>query len=356
LLLAVSAPTPPADFVVGVTGLPRGLDSALSDVRAAGFGAVRIFLRWDKIEAVEGAPDWTCGYTTRADLRDDSDAPWPGIPCDGTPCGCGYSPDELVAAAAGKGLPVVLTITGTPTWARGARAAHCPPDSHQRALPLRRDKETAYAAFVAQAARRYGDVVYAFELWSEPDLAGCAAWGGTRQEYKAQILAAADAVKATGVSPGLVIAPTLEDPSGPAMDAWMDWTKPVDLLSFNLYTRTPGEALGRIDDMNGWCRANPRCPGFYVTELGAQRTGTSHCPGPRTGAPGAADVAMLKRCRKRRWCAGAFLYTLSDRTVRPDCDRGLLDARGCRKRRLCTIARRFFRVPALPFACEGCGP
>jgi hypothetical protein len=346
-----------------VTGLPRALDTALTDIRAAGFGALRIFLRWDKIEAVEGAPDWTCRYTTAADLGRDGDGngrrePWPGIPCDGTPCGCGYSADELIAAVAGEPhrLPIVLTIVGTPVWARGARAAHCPPDSHERALPLRAGKESAYARFVAAVARRYGGVAYAFELWSEPDLAGCAAWGGTRQQYKAQILAAADAVKATGVTPGLVVAPTLEDPSGSAMDAWMDWAEPVDLLSFNLYTRTLGEALRRIDDMNGWCRANPRCPGFYITELGAQRTGASNCPGPRTLAPGAADVVMLKRCRKRRWCAGAFLYTLSDRTVRAECDRGLLDARGCRKRRLCTIARRFFRVPALPFTCDGCGP
>lgn len=47
---------------------------------------------------------------------------------------------------------------------------------------------------------------------------------------------------------------------------------------------------------------------------------------------------------------------LSDQSQRPECDRGLFDTHGCRKRRLCTIARRFFRTTALPFVCAGCGP
>src|SRR5438552_12814934 len=78
------APMPPGGFAGGITGLPRALDVALGDVRGAGFDALRIFLRWDKIETVEGAPDWTCKYVTHADLDGASD-PWPGIPCDGTP-------------------------------------------------------------------------------------------------------------------------------------------------------------------------------------------------------------------------------------------------------------------------------
>jgi len=35
---------------------------------------------------------------------------------------------------------------------------------------------------------------------------------------------------------------------------------------------------------------------------------------------------------------------------------GTDDTHGCRKRRLCTIARRFFGLTAPPFACAGCGP
>ena len=49
---------PAGGFAGGITGLPRALDVALDDVRGAGFDALRIFLRWDKIETVEGAPDW----------------------------------------------------------------------------------------------------------------------------------------------------------------------------------------------------------------------------------------------------------------------------------------------------------
>jgi hypothetical protein len=37
-------------------------------------------------------------------------------------------------------------------------------------------------------------------------------WAGTRQQYKEQILSAATAVKSAGIAPGLVVAPTLEEP------------------------------------------------------------------------------------------------------------------------------------------------
>jgi hypothetical protein len=357
----VPAPTPPGGFAAGVNALAGAPDAALADARAAGFDAVRIFLRWDKIETTEGAPDWTCRYVAAANVAGDVDRDgardlWPGIPCDDAPCGCGLSADERVDLAARHGMPILLTLVGTPPWARGAAAAHCPADTPGRALPLRRDKESAYQAFVAAAARRYGEVAWAFELWNEPDLAACRYWGGTREEYKRQILSAAAAVKASGASPGLVVAPTLEHPSPAAMDAWMDWSQPIDRLSFNLYKTTVSAALATLDEMSAWCRRRRRCPGFYVTEFGAQLRGISSCPGPRTGGPGPANVAIMKRCRTRRACAGFFLYALSDHTLRPECDRGLVDRRGCRKRRLCTIARRFFGVRDLPYECVGCGP
>jgi hypothetical protein len=364
LLLAggTPAPSPPDGFASGVNGVARASDGALQDARAAGFDAIRVFLRWDQIETVEGAPDWTCKYTTDADVGRDLDGdgvpdPWPGTPCDGTPCGCGYSADERVAAAAGGDVPpaVLLTLVGTPAWARGQPAASCPDYAPARARPLRRGKEAAFRDFAAAVASRYGSAAYAFELWNEPDLAGCVGWAGTPEQYKNQILKAARAIKATGVTPGLVVAPTLENPSGSAMDTWMDWSEPVDVVSFNLYTTSLGSALAKIEEMNGWCGANRRCPGFYVTEFGARKRGASDCPGPRHGAPGAADVALMRRCRNRRSCAGFFLYALSDQKERPECDRGLLDTQGCRKRRLCTIARRFFGVTP-PYACVGCGP
>lgn len=348
-----------------MNGLPRALGSAMDDARAAGFHAVRIFLRWDRIETTAGAPDWACRYLTDTDLGPDVDHdglpdPWRGTPCEAGACGCGYSADERVAMVAGDPhrLPIVLTILGTPQWARGAAApaAECPAGVLGRALPLERGKESAYREFVAAAARRYGSLAYAFELWNEPDLRDCLSWAGTRQQYREQILAAAWAVKEAAVTPGLVVAPTLETPSGAAMDAWMDWPAPVDVLSFNLYTTGVPDALAKIDEMNAWCAASPRCPGFYVTEFGARDAGPLDCGGPRTDRPGAADVSVMRRCRKRRWCRGLFLYALSDQNKRPDCARGLLDRHGCRKRRLCTIARRFFHVPHLPFACVGCGP
>ena len=362
LLMAASAPTPPAGFASGVNGLPRGLETTLDDAQAVGFDAVRIFLSWDKIERVEGAPDWTCKYLNAIDRGPDVDGdgkrdPWPGIPCDGTPCGCGYSADERVAMVAGepRRLPLLITLVGTPAWARGRAAPHCPRGVPPGALPLRPSKITAFRNFAGAAARRYGGVAYAFGLWNEPDLAGCESWAGTAQQFKEQILAAADAVKREAISPGLVVAPTLESPSAGAMEAWMDWSRPVDLLSFNLYVTSLGAGLGKIDEMSAWCLNDSRCPGFYITEFGAHRGGASNCPGPRVDSPGAADLAIMRRCRARRSCAGFFLYRLTDQE-RPRCNRGLFDVRGCRKYRLCEIAERFFGRTLLPFACRGCGP
>lgn len=360
LLLAAGPPVPPGGFAAGINGLPRALETTLDAARAAGFDTVRVFMRWDRIETVEGAPDWTCKYVTEVDLGPDADGDgtpdvWPGIPCDGTPCGCGYSADER-AAMAGHGVPILLTILGTPAWARGQPMASCPGDTPGRAMPLRRGKEATFAAFAAAVVLRYGTVAYGFELWNEPDLAACVYWAGTPEQYKDQILSAATAVKAAGISPGLVVAPTLENPSGAAMDLWMDWSQPIDLLSFNLYQVSLGRALGKIDEMNAWCGATRRCPGFYVTEFGARRAGVSHCPGPRTTRPGAADVAIMKRCRQRRWCRGFFLYALSDQQERQPCDRGLFTARGCPKPRLCAIAHGFFAIGTLPFTCGRCGP
>jgi len=365
LLLAAGAPVPPTGFANGVNGLSRGLDVALEDARAAGFDTVRTFLRWDKIETVEGHPDWTCKYLGGVDVGPDGDGDgdpdaYPGIPCDGMPCGCGYSADERVAmvAADPRRVPLFLTIIGTPAWARGRPAPGCPGSAPGIAMPLRHGKEDAYRTFVAAVAQRYGDAAYAFGLWNEPDLDACNAWAGTVQQFKDQILSAATGVKESGADPGLVVAPTLENPSGPAMDIWMDWSQPVDLLSFNLYVTKLSLGLAKIEEMNGWCRAHRRCPGFYITEFGAHPRATRkpHCPGPIAPDPGAADVALMKRCRARKSCAGFFLYRLTDQGGPSGCGRALITTRGCRKRRLCTIATRFFGRTSLPFECSGCGP
>jgi hypothetical protein len=357
-----AAPTPVGTFVAGINGLPRVDGSQLDDARAAGFTAVRVFLHWNEIETREGDPDWTCRYLTDADMGPDADGdghrdPWTGIPCDGTPCGCGFSADERVDLAAGAvdPLPVMLTLIGTPAWARGRATIDCSSPPPGPALPLRHDKTAAFRDFAAKVALRYGSRAYAFELWNEPDLAACRTWAGTPQQYREQILAAAAAIKRTGVAPGLVVAPTLEEPSGRTMDAWIDWSAPIDRVSFNLYMLDVPSALAKLEEMNAWCRARRRCPGFYVSEVGARRADVRSCPGPRADSPGAADVDIMRRCRNRRSCAGLFLYTLSDATDRPECDRGLFDRAGCRKRRLCTIARRFFHR-TVPYACVGCGP
>lgn len=138
-------------------------------------------------------------------------------------------------------------------------------------------------------------------------------------------------------------------------NAWLDWSQPIDRVSFNLYSPDLSAAIRTLTAMHRWCRARSRCTGFYVTEFGAQASADGNCPGPHAASPGGVDVAVMKWCRRHRRCAGFFLYSLSDQNDVPECRRGLLSETGCRKRRLCTIARRFFGVTP-PFDCRGCGP
>ena len=108
--------------------------------------------------------------------------------------------DRLVSDASAAGIRVIMIVDSTPCWATtapasllrrcvGARA------SGANAWPPR--DPSAYAAFVAYLAQRYGTQLAAIEIWNEPDQANQFYFAGPDkpQRYAAILRAAYPAIK-----------------------------------------------------------------------------------------------------------------------------------------------------------------
>jgi len=116
--------------------------------------------------------------------------------------------DRLVGDAAASGIRVIATADGTPCWASAA-----PPALLRRCVPGRLTKAgawpprdpSAYAAFTALLAARYGTRLAAIEVWNEPDQANEAYFAGPEkpQRYAAVLRAAYPAIKAA--NPGVLV-------------------------------------------------------------------------------------------------------------------------------------------------------
>jgi hypothetical protein len=127
--LCLAAPAPAAE--VGVNALGLEPQQALDHTQSLGAGWVRLFVRWDQIEAA-GPGRWD-PHAVR------------GL-------------DELVAGAQARKIKVLFVVLGTPSWANGANDVFIPP----------RDPST-YGRFMRSLAARYEGRVQAWEIWNEPD-------------------------------------------------------------------------------------------------------------------------------------------------------------------------------------------
>jgi hypothetical protein len=106
---------------------PGSLSSRLGLLDRLGVQVVRVTLRWDQIEQTEGTYDWS-GY------------------------------DTLLDGLQAQGIPVILTIWGTPRWASGGGAPTWAPQT-----------AGSIAAFARAAARHYS-WIHRWEIWNEPNL------------------------------------------------------------------------------------------------------------------------------------------------------------------------------------------
>ena len=128
-----TAALPPG--LVGVNAVTL-IDSATRDrqydqIAADRFRAVRLQIEWDLIERSPGQFDW--GYT-----------------------------DSLINGAASRGLTVLGVLSYAPSWAVPAQYRDLVHPAPADAGP--------WANFVAQAAKRYSNVIHNWEIWNEPNI------------------------------------------------------------------------------------------------------------------------------------------------------------------------------------------
>jgi hypothetical protein len=108
--------------------------------------------------------------------------------------------DRLVEDAAARGIHVILFVDSTPCWASSAPAPllrQCRPSRRGPADAWPPREPSAYAAFVAYVAQRYGTRLAAIEIWNEPDQANQLYFAGPNKarRYAAVLRAAYPAIK-----------------------------------------------------------------------------------------------------------------------------------------------------------------
>lgn len=194
VLLAAPAPAGAAPHVAGVQAhvLWANVDSAemdrqLDEVVASGAGMMRVDVGWSSIEH-EHKGDVNRWYLDRL--------------------------DHLVAGARARGIKLLLTLFRTPCWASTA------PDSLKQGCtgkwwdrgvdyyPPRHPSD--YADELAFLVRRYGDGVYSWEIWNEPNQRYFFNSRDPVGDYAAMVKAAYPAAKAADPRP-LIVAGSLSD-------------------------------------------------------------------------------------------------------------------------------------------------
>jgi polysaccharide biosynthesis protein PslG len=146
--------------------------------------------------------------------------------------------DRMVARAMARGLQVLATLAYTPAWASSN------PGSPRQGDP---PAGSAWTDFVGAALDRYRDRVRHWQFWNEPNITDF--WNGSRQIFRAQILAPA-VVLARAADPALqVVGPGLAN-----LRDWRDWLREllrdpalVDVVSHHNYGGDGREAIEDLE-------------------------------------------------------------------------------------------------------------
>ncbi len=257
--------------------------------------------------------------------------------------------DRLVGDAAKDGIQVIATADSAPCWASSAPASllhKCVAGRMTTANAWPPREPSAYAAFVAYLATRYGTRLAAIEIWNEPDQANEAYFAGPEkpQHYAAVLRAAYPAIKQA--NPNVkVLAGSLVGSNGVFLRAlYAAGIKGYyDGLAVHFYTLTLG-SLRAIHET--------QLAGGDNTPLWLDEFGWSSCwpqqkvqqeQGCVSSAVQAANITNLYRSLARTpYVAAAVLYKLQDS---PRENFGVLNTRGGHKPAFAALSR----VLANPF-------
>jgi polysaccharide biosynthesis protein PslG len=320
-LSASAGPSPAPLGGVNVTGVSGGLPLGLADreverVRLLPAKLIRAEVQWSALE--------------------------PGGAGHIDPAALAYL-DRLVSDAAANGIRVIATADSTPCWESSAPASllrKCVLGRWTRANAWPPREPSAYAAFVAYLAARYGPQLAAIEVWNEPDQANEDYFAGPEkpQHYAAVLRAAYPAIKQA--SPNMqVLAGSLVGSNGVFLRAlYAAGIKGYyDGLAVHFYNLTLG-SLRAIHEMQladgdktplwldefGWSSC---WPGNKIQQEQA-------CVTPRVQA---ANIASIFRSLAHTpYVAAELLYKLQDSAHE---DFGVVSAKGTRKPAFAALSR-----------------
>jgi polysaccharide biosynthesis protein PslG len=243
--------------------------------------------------------------------------------------------DRLMSDAASAGIGVIALVEGTPCWASSAPATllqACSPGGSNKAASWPPREPSAYAAFVAYLAQRYGTALAAIEIWNEPDQANEQYFAGPEkpQRYAAILRAAYPAIKQ--VNPRVpVLAGSLVGSNGIFLRAlYAAGIKGFyDGLSVHFYNLV----LGSLRAIRETQLANGDTKPLWLSEFGWSscwpRQKTQQEQGCVTTADQGANLADTFRSLSRTpWIAAEVVYKLQGSLSE---DFGVLNENGTRK-------------------------
>ena len=238
--------------------------------------------------------------------------------------------DRVVGQLAGCGIPVELTIMGTPCWdtTDPGVGPDCAPGTWALYPPK---APAAYGGVVAWSLARWGSHLAALEIWNEPNNGSF--WLGSVQQYVDLVNIAAAYARAIG-SPVPIIAGAL---AGADVDylnqMYADGMHGQSGISMHPYTLRP--ASGFFDPMRPSGRAGGTVlrasianvhdamlaagdPGsIWLTEFGySVCPATPYCVSPRRQARWIVDG--LRSAARIPYVRAAILYSLRDAGVSKD--------------------------------------
>jgi hypothetical protein len=297
---------------VGVNAHPlwSGVDAAelrhqLDLAHAAGAGIVRVDVGWSSLE-MTGQGQVSSGYLSRL--------------------------DELVEEAQAHGIRLMLTLSDAPCWASSAPAQLKDGCSGawwdrgvQRYAPV---SPQDYANAMAFLVSRYGDRVYAWETWNEPNSGVYFVAADPAVEYATLVSTTYRTVKAVDASARLVAGAVMQSDYEFVDRLYAAGIKgSFDALSIHPYCedRSPLDLGGaiRLSFIRGvpavrevMLRNGDDKP-MWLTEFGWSTAVTRRTPDPsRNGVDEETQAAYIARAIQQlpRWpyVAGAIVYTLMD--------------------------------------------
>ena len=265
---------------------PAEIATRLDAMQSLGVKNIRLAIPWATVETAPGQYDWT-------------------------------AIDNMVNAAAARGMGVLGVINTTPTWARGTWTnVYAPPDN-----------PATLGSFAGALAARYAGKVSAYEVWNEPNAAFAYQPGPDPAGYTALLKAAYTAIK--GADPqaqviGAVVGATLSwgsltlNPVDFVQQMYAAGAKGYfDALSFHPYQWTLPFSSGGIVPNSPLDQANRIFQLMQANGDGLKKIWSSEYGVP-TGVPSVGNQASMINDFLTTWSnlsyAGpTFLYTLVDR-------------------------------------------